>query len=170
MVQKYSDLRVLEIFFKEPTTIHFVREISRKINLAPPSVKIIINRLLDQDLIMPKNSKPFNGYVANRENDSFFFHKKAFNLLGLEALKNLIVEFIHPLAIVLFGSYSRGEDVESSDIDLLIISRVKKQPIISEMEKKLGRKINIMFVKDLSDLDDSISNKIYNGIVLQGEI
>jgi len=170
MIQKYSDMRVLEVFFKEPTTTHFIREISREIKLAPTSVRIIIDNLSKQGLIKQKKSKPFDGYVADRENDAFLFYKKSYNLLSLYELKNLIAESIHPKAITLFGSYSRGEDVETSDIDILVISKVKKEIKVLDMEKKLKRKINIMIVENLKKLDSLIINKIYNGIVFYGEI
>jgi len=170
MIQKYSDLRVLEVFFKEPTETHFIREIGRKINLAPTSVKIIINNLLKQKFINIKKAKPFNGYVANRENDEFLFFKKTYNLMKLYELNNLIIQEIHPKAIVLFGSYSKGEDIETSDIDILIISKVKKELNFPDIEKKLKRKINIMIIENLKKLEPQIIKKIYNGIVVYGEI
>ena len=170
MIQKYSDLRVLEVFFKEPTTIHFIREIGREIKLAPTSVRIIISNLLKQELIKSKKSKPFKGYIANRENDAFLFYKKAYNLLSLYELKNLITDSLHPKSITLFGSYSRGEDVETSDIDILIVSNVKKELNFPNIEKKLKRKINIMVIESLKELDPLIIKKIYNGIMLYGEI
>jgi len=39
MEQKSSYIKVLKIFFVEPTTIHFIKEISRKIKLAPTSTR-----------------------------------------------------------------------------------------------------------------------------------
>ncbi len=170
MIQKYSDLRVLEVFFKEPTATHFIREISREIKLSPPSVKIMIDNLIKSELIISKKSKPFNGYVANRDNEDFLFYKRAYNLMSLYNLKKMIVEAIHPKSIILFGSYSRGEDIETSDIDILIISKVKKDLNLETIEKKLKRKINIMIVEDIKDLEKSIIKKIHNGIVLSGEI
>jgi len=170
MLQKYSDLRVLEVFFKEPTEIHFIREISRKINLAPTSVKIIINNLLKQGFISIKKARPFNGYIANRENEEFLFFKRTYNLMTLYELNNLITQELHPKAIVLFGSYSSGEDIETSDIDILIISKVKKELNFPDIEKKLKREINIMILKDLKKLEPQIIKKIYNGIIVYGEI
>lgn len=170
MIQKYSDLRVLEVFFKEPTTTHFIREISREIKLSPPSVKIMIDNLIKSELITPKKSKPFNGYVANRDNDDFLFYKRVYNLMSLYNLKKMIIESIHPKSIVLFGSYSRGEDIETSDIDILIISKVKKDINLGSIEKKLKRSINIMIIDDLKRLDKLIIKKVYNGMVLSGEI
>jgi predicted nucleotidyltransferase len=170
MKQKYSDLRVLELFFKKPTTIHFIREISREINLATTSVKKIIDNLIKQELIKPRISKPFNGYIANRDNDFFIFYKRFHNLLGLYELKDKLIEFLSPKSITLFGSYSRGEDIEESDIDILIISKIKKEINLSNLENKLKRKINIMIIDDLKKLDSIMIKKIYNGINLYGEV
>ena len=165
MIQKYSDLRVLEVFFKEPTSTHFIREISREIKLAPTSVRIIVDNLSKQELIKSKKSKPFDGYAANRENDAFLFYKRACNILSLYELRDLIIEAIHPSSIALFGSYSRGEDVETSDIDILVISKIKKELKFPELEKKLKRKINIMVVESLKKLDSLIIKKIYNILI-----
>ena len=52
MIQKSSELKVLEVFFKEPTNIHFIREIGRKIKLAPTSVKNNVKELLKMELIV----------------------------------------------------------------------------------------------------------------------
>jgi DNA-binding MarR family transcriptional regulator len=46
MVQKCSLIKVSEVFFAEPTTTHFIKEISKKINLAPTSVRKNIKDLL----------------------------------------------------------------------------------------------------------------------------
>ncbi len=170
MIQKCSLLKVLEVFFKEPTNIHFIREIGREIDLAATSTKNNINQLLKEGLIIEKKSKPFNGYVANRDNEDFIFYKKAYNLFSLNKLKKILNEELHPKSIVLFGSYSRGEDIESSDIDLLIISKVKKQIELESLEKELNRKISIMILEDINKLEENIIKKIYNGIVLSGEI
>ena len=170
MIQKSSLFKVLEVFFKEPTNLHFIREISREIDLAATSTKNNLNQLLKEGLIVEKKSKPFNGYVANRENEDFLFYKRTYNLFSLNKLKKILIEELHPRAIVLFGSYSRGEDIESSDIDLFILSKVKKPIKLESLEKELNRKINIMILEDINKLEENILKKIYNGIVLSGEI
>jgi uncharacterized protein len=42
----------------------------------------------------------------------------------------------HPLKIVLFGSYARHEEVEDSDIDILIIARTDQRPVDRFVEVK----------------------------------
>ncbi|MCF7910785.1 nucleotidyltransferase domain-containing protein [Candidatus Pacearchaeota archaeon] len=168
MVQKCSYLKVLEIFLVEPRNIHFIKEISKKINLAHTSVRNNIQLLLKEKLIVKKKSKPFDGYVANRDNENFIWYKRAYNLTSLKELVNSITEICYPKSISLFGSYSLGEDIESSDIDLLVISKIKKDFDLSNFEKLLKRKINIIFVKSLSELDSKLKNKVLNGFVLYG--
>ena len=168
MVQKCTYLKVLEMFFIEPTRIHFIKEISKRIDLSPTSVRNHMRELLSQKLIKIKRNKPFDGFVANRENDDFIFYKRIYNLYSLKELTRYLVNLYWPKIIVLFGSYSRGEDIEESDIDLLVITKVKKEPDLKRFEKKLKRKINLLVIDRIERLDENIRKKIYNGIVLHG--
>jgi len=168
MEQKCSYLKVSEIFFIEPTTTHFIKEISRKINLAPTSVRNHIKDLLAKNLIKKKKAKPFNGLVANRENEDFIFYKRVYNLYSLKQLTDFLISTFWPKLIVVFGSYTKGEDIEKSDIDILIISKTKKEINLERFEKNLKRKINLLIVEKLEKLDKNIIKKIYNGTVLYG--
>jgi len=168
MIQKCSNLKVLEVFFQEPTTIQFIREIGRKIKLAPTSVKKNMDALLEMNLIKEEKSKPFNGFIANRDNGRFLHLKRTYNLYTLYDLKEKINATLHPRLIVVFGSYCLGEDVEESDLDVLIISKVKKEIDLKKIEKNIKREINLIFVKSLNELDENIQKKVMNGFVLQG--
>jgi predicted nucleotidyltransferase/predicted transcriptional regulator len=170
MVQLCSRMKVLSIFFKEPTKIHFIKEISKRINLAPTSVRKYIKEFLKEGIIIKKESSPFNGFVANRESDDFIYYKRIYNIYSLKKLVAAIVSTNYPKAIVLFGSYSRGEDIESSDIDLVIISKSKLNIDLTPFEKELEREINIIKIDSLNKLDNRIIKKINNGIVLYGEV
>lgn len=170
MVQKCSRLKVLEVFFEEPTRIHFIREISRKISLAQTSVRNHIRDLKKQKLIIDKNAKPFNGLVANREYQYFIDLKQAYNLYSLIELKNELIEILGPKAIILFGSYQKGEDIEKSDIDLVIVSKVKKDLRLKKYEKKLKRRIHLTFVRDVEKIDKNLKENIKNGWAIYGEI
>jgi predicted nucleotidyltransferase len=168
MIQKCSLLNVLEVFFQEPTTIHFIREIARKINLAQTSTRNHIQTLLKENLIFKKESKPFDGFIANRDSDKFKHFKQAYNFYSLYDLKQRIAEEIYPKQIILFGSYLRGEDIESSDIDLVVISKVKKNIELQDLEKRLKREINLLFVEKTSELSESVQENLKRGHIIYG--
>jgi len=167
MVQKSSYTKTLEVFFQEPTKMHFIKEISKTLKIAHTSIRNNIKQLLKENLIIPKESRPFSGYTANRENSEFIFLKKAYNLSSLFELKEYLEKTIYPKLVVVFGSYSLGEDIETSDIDLLVISKYKKFEL-KKFEKKLNREINLLIVENLNKLEKPILNKIYNGFVICG--
>jgi predicted nucleotidyltransferase len=167
MVQKSSYEKTLEIFFTEPTNIHFIKEISRKTKIAPTSIRKNIGLLLKENLITRKEAKPFSGYVANRNNEKFIFFKKIYNLSTLYELTEYIKTNVFPPLFLVFGSYSIGEDIENSDIDLFMVSKSKKIDV-KKFEKKLKREINLLVVDNLNKIEKPLLNKIYNGIVLCG--
>lgn len=169
-ILKESLWKVFDIFVEEPLRIHYVKEISRKINLAPTSVKKHVQKLKKQNLITEKQGERFLGYVANRENENFLFYKKISNIIKIKesGLLDFLASSLYPQAIVLYGSYLRGEDIEDSDIDLFISSKSQKILEIEKFEKILKRKIHILIEKDIKKLASELKSEIINGLVLYG--
>ena len=69
--------------------------------------------------------------------------------------------------IILFGSYSRGEDIENSDIDIAIISNKKLNLDLEKYKRFLNRVINIHEI-NLNKISSEFLFNLYNGIVLGG--
>ena len=113
---------------------------------------------------------------ANQENWMFKRAKIVYNLNFI--YQSGLVEFLNqsynnPKAIILFGSFRKGEDTSSSDIDIAIESDVAKDykvlglMALSDFEKVIGRSIQIHEFNRKS-IDDGLFNNIANGIVLMG--
>jgi predicted nucleotidyltransferase len=166
IIQKCSLWKVIEIFFIEPTKVHFIKEISRKINLAPTSIRLHLKTLIQEGLIKEAKFEPFNGYMAVRENQEFIFEKKIANLIFIKS-SGLIEELKEKYAksIIMFGSYDKGEDIETSDIDLFIDAKPFKLNL-ERAEKDLKRKIHVIFKEEVSK---SLSSTINQGTILFGE-
>jgi predicted nucleotidyltransferase len=166
IVQKCSLWNVAEIFFIEPTKVHFIKEISRKINLAPTSVKKHVQVLSQEGIIEEVKSEPFRGYKSKRENPEFIFHKKIANLILLK--NSRLIEKLkekYPKSIILFGSYDKGEDIESSDIDLFVdYKKIEFAP--KHFEECLKRKIHLIFKEEANK---SLIKSINQGTILFGE-
>ena len=166
IIQKSSLWKVAEIFFIEPTKVHFIKEISRKVSLAPTSVRTHLKNLISEGMIQEVESEPFRGYRAVRENSEFIFEKKIANLILLKSSK-LIEELNekYPKSIILFGSYDKGEDVETSDIDLFVDSKSIKFNK-ENFERYLNRKIHLIF---RDQVDKSLLESVNQGTILSGE-
>ena len=85
-----------------------------------------------------------------------------------------LVEFLHDklpeATIILFGSYSLGEDLYSSDIDIAIIGSSERKIDVSSYEKILHRKIVIQFYDKMGEIHKNLKESILNGIVLKGSV
>lgn len=173
MLQKCSVLKVAGIFFTEPTSNHYLVEISRKASLAHTSTKKHLLYLKKQSIIVETNERRgkrnFPIYKSNLDSHSYKRDKKTYNLLMLE--KSGLIEFIKdkfmPRSIVLFGSYQKGEDIENSDIDLFV--ECKKESLnLSKFIQKLKRNVQLHFKDNFKKYPSELKNNIINGVVLDG--
>ena len=89
------------------------------------------------------------------------------NKIAETGLIDFLEKELNPKAIVLFGSVQKGIYTKNSDIDLFIQGE-EKDINISEFEKKLKRKIQLFFSKNLSKLSDGLRNNIINGYTISG--
>ncbi len=146
-----------------------MRELSRRTKIAQPSIIAHLKALVDEGLIIKEKKGIYPAFRANRDNNMFKLYKK-FDLL-YKLHQSGLLEYIYdgcvPDAIVLFGSASRGEDVEESDIDLFVQAPEKKL-ILRKYEKLLNRKIALFFKEDFSKLSTELKNNILNGTALKG--
>ena len=112
-------------------------------------------------------------YSADRSSKQFLIEKKLFNIKSLHSSKlidYIINEYDDP-SIVIFGSFSKGEDIEGSDIDIFVESSRKDIKIPESYEKKLKRNIHLFLYKKISDVKNKeLANNIMNGVTLNGFI
>lgn len=171
MLQKYSIYLISGIFFKEPTTEHYLMEISRKTKIAHTSVKKHLETLTELNIIEKtiklQGTRKYPIFKAKINNENYKQYKKIHNIEELTELIKFLKEKLMPKTIVLFGSYSRGEDIEDSDIDLFIESK-KENLDLKKFEKKLSRKIQLHFNESFKKYPSELKNNIINGIIMQG--
>lgn len=174
MLKKDNTFKVLGVFFDDPVPagIGFqLREISRKIRLAPKSVKNYLEELEKEKLVIKKRHRPhqYPVYYANREDEYFKYLKRLNTLREIKesGLLDYLGEKCLPDVIILFGSASKGEDIKESDIDIFVQSEEKKIDL-SKYEKELKRKINLFFEKNFDRLSEELKKNIINGDKLKG--
>jgi len=72
--------------------------------------------------------------------------------------------------IILFGSYARGEDIITSDIDIAVIGRKEKEVDVELYEKALERQIRINFYASFHKIHKHLKENLCNGILLAGGV
>ena len=145
-----SLLKVLEYFLKNPTTRISYTSLRKKIKIAKATLTKHLKFLLDNNFIKVERIGLNKLYELNRANQIIRQFKILDNLMNLNEIKEL--EEKYDIEVYLYGSASRGEDTETSDIDLLIIGEIDKEKIISDinnMSKKIKRAIKFVIFSPL---------------------
>ena len=161
--------RIKEYFFMNPTAKLRVRQMERELKLPLPSVIRYTKELVKDGMLNKAVISGVAFYTADRAYKRFLVKKQLFNIGSLyesKLIDSLVLKYSNP-AIVLFGSYSKGEDIEGSDIDLYIETPSKTTIELDEFEKKLQRKIQLFIYKNIRQVKNKeLANNILNGIVL----
>ena len=173
MRTKDIKIKILHYFFFHPTQRLRVRHIEKKVNVALPSAIRYSQELTKESLLKKTEIENVNLYSANRASKEFLLEKKLYNiklLYNLGIIEYIINEYSNPI-IIMFGSFSKGEDIETSDIDLYIESPIKQSIDLTNFEKKIKRHIQLFVHKDITEIkNNELMNNILNGIVLNGFI
>lgn len=150
------------------------RQIAKYLGVSPPAVMKALPLLEKENQVKIKQDKESKRWAIelNRENHFVMQLKRADNLKMV--YESRLVDFLEKKfaggTIILFGSYSRGDDVINSDIDVAIIGRKDKIIDLTYYEKILERKININFYNSFKNIHKSLKENLCNGILLVGGI
>lgn len=167
MLIESNTQKFLSIIFKYPTKGLTLRKIARLIKVSPPTASSLAKKLEKKDLIRIKKEKVQYKVFGKLENEYFKNLKRIYNLFSLLDLTDFLVKKFKPNAVVVFGSYSKGEDVEDSDIDIFIDSITKKKVNLEKFEKQLERGIHL-HIKDIRKIPEELRKNIINGMLLYG--
>ena len=168
--------KVIEIFFKYTEKEFSLSDLAKESGVAKANIGNILNEFNESGLITIEKLSKIWRIKANQENWFFVKGKIVYNLNFIYQsgiVKFLADYFNNPKSIILFGSFRKGEDISSSDIDIAIESdSIKEYETIglrelSEFEKVIGKKIQLhLFNRE--NVDINLFNNIANGIVLLG--
>lgn len=176
MSKKIDNLTILKFFIDEPNRRFHIRELSKLTKLAPTTVTNYLNDFKNKGFLEEKKERNYILYRANAENRSYNDLKLYYNIKKIRdsgLIDFLIDELNHPQAISLFGSFRKSENLPSSDIDLFILSPIKKELNLNLFEKKLNHNIQL-FINSKKEFDlmkknnKELLNNILNGIVIEG--
>ena len=160
----------LRLFFEDCYRRINVREYSRLMKISPPTASKILFELNKEGLLLIEKDRNYIFYYANKNNKMFIDLSRIYWNVRLNNLVDFLNKNLTNPAIILFGSLSKAETKNDSDIDICIIGH-KKELNIKNFEDNLKRKIQLFFFSSIEDIKNKeLANNIINGYILEGRL
>ena len=168
---KNNTYKILELFIEFPAKDFSVRGLARNLKLSHATVLKYIADLEKLSLIKKKETTLYPTYFAYSESQKYKFYKR--NWIFFKINESVLIEYIQkeslPSSIILFGSGAKATFTEKSDIDIFVEANETKLDL-PKYEKKLNRKINLLFEQNINNLSKELRNNIINGVIFYGFI
>lgn len=162
-------LSLLALKIGEPLNL---RKIASLLKVSPTAVSKSLKLLEKSKFITLKKYNNSFMIELNIFNDKIIEFKRIENLRLI--YESSIVDFLKekfPAAtIILFGSFSWGEDTKNSDIDIAIIHSKEREVNLEKYEKIFEKRIFLHFYKDFKSINKNLLENILNGITIKGGI
>ena len=175
-----SAIRIANLFFDFPTKEFTLNETCASTGTSKTTAKKIVESFIQQGLITRKTIGKLWLLSANTKSKSFIRSKIVHNLgliLHVGFTGNTLIDFIrqrYPQAksIILFGSYRKGDNTETSDLDIAVeVAGNKDLEIVKFTSFNLGYRKNVLVNIHLfarKNVNLNVFSNIANGIVLDG--
>lgn len=145
-----SQLRrsLLTHYFTHPHEKYYLREIAVLLNLDPGNLSKEIRKLLDEGLLELEQKGKVKFYHLNRHYPLYEeLRQIIFKTGGIEGSLRKIFEELPKVELAfIYGSYARGEERASSDVDVIVVGNPDRKQLTSRirtLESRLQREINL---------------------------
>ena len=157
-------------FFEDCYSRIGVREYARLMLITPPTASSLLKTYEKEGLLLKEKDRNYILFYANNDSNAFIILSRLYWQHVLSELTSYIeANTINP-TVILFGSLSKGEAKQDSDIDIAIFAS-KKTLDFAVFEKKLKRKIQIFWHISINEIGSKeLANSIINGHILAGRI
>ena len=166
---------ILELFFNYPTKQWHFKEIKSNVPIADNKISRWLKRFVSDELILRNKEKgkmPY--YVSNHESPNYRNKKRIFALNNFYAsgFLNHLSSLKNAKTVILFGSFTRWDWYDASDIDLFIYGNADDLEI-GKYESKLKRDIQLFTCKNRKELNKfnaGLIKNIIKGDLIKGDI
>ena len=166
--------KILRLLFVKAGISLNALNIAKILGVSQPAVMKSLPYLEKENLIKIQQDKESKRWSIelNGENYKVMQLKRADNLKLIyeSGLADFLEKEFAGATIILFGSYSRGDDTIKSDIDFAVIGRKDKLIDLEKFEKIFEREININFYESFKNIHKNLKENLFNGIILAGGI
>ena len=156
-------IQILKVLFLNQTQEYYLHELADQAGVSASTALRELNKIRILNLVTKLSQGHITYYRINRNCIIFEDLKQIF--LKFELTDEIISQELGSFNIkyaLIYGSFARGTETETSDMDLLIIGDVSRDSIlnsVSELESKIGREINFILWTE-KEFKEKIKEKI----------
>jgi len=123
--------KLLCYFLKHPTTGIYAEKLLKEVKMAKKSLFDSLAKLEGEGYLISQHFGRTKSYSLNREDPRV---KQLKRLLIVSELMPKLKELKGSVEIYIYGSTARGEDTETSDIDLLVIGKIEREKLMQVLK------------------------------------
>jgi predicted nucleotidyltransferase/biotin operon repressor len=170
--------KTLVWYYSFPNAELGLSDLAREVGMSKTTANKIVERLMKEGFLVRKVYGKTWSISCDKSHPYNIIRKVPFNLSGvLEAYsggmrKSILKVEPNPIAVVLFGSYSKGDDNDKSDIDIAVEvigdkNMTMELGSISEFGYRKNVAINL-HIFSRKTVDPNLFANIVNGMVIEG--
>ena len=173
--ERNASLRVATWFFSFPNKEMSLNDLAENVEISKTTAKKIVNFFVEKGFLKKEILGKTWRLTCNQQHSDNVRIKIPFNLLTI--YESNILDKIHEIvpnsrAIILFGSYRKGDDTEESDVDIAVEVLDNKEVKIVDLGKidiNYRKKVQVnLHVFSRNKIDLNLFSNIANGIILEG--
>ena len=174
--RKFAGFKLLEFFLFNPGKEFHLKEIARRANLSPSTVKFYGELFLKFKILEERKAGNQRFFRLNSED---YLIKRLKTTYGALLIKSLFLEEIAPdaLTIAAYGGFVRGEFDRNSDLDVLVIGDEKALVMekLRQKEEQAGLEIEVsiypfhVWDKMKKESNPFVRSVLENHIIIKGE-
>jgi predicted nucleotidyltransferase len=167
--------KLLAYAFTHPNENYYVRELAALIDEDPGNLSRELIRLEHEGLFTSFTRGRARFYSLDRKYPLFKELKSiVFKTVGVEgSLKELVMRFNGIALAFIHGSYAKGKEKKTSDVDLVIVGEFDLNKFTREvrtLEGRLSREINFVHYSERDFATESAKDGGFLNLVLKGKV
>ena len=165
--------QILRRFFARPGAVHHVRELAREIGRSATIVGQELDRLEATGILTSERIGRARRYRVNERSPiASEIRSLVQKTIGIEArLQEALADVPGIEEAFLYGSYARGDERATSDLDLFVIGPVDQERLseqLAAVEREIGREVNVASYEQtelerLRDGGDLFTQRVLDG-------
>lgn len=159
--------KILDFLLWKTVGQFYEKEISEGSGVSKSAVNVVMEELVENEWVSFVKKGRLNLYQVNITSAKVKGYKRSIAIRKLEKLRKYLVDKVEKL--ILFGSAARGEDIEMSDLDLLIVSLTSIR--LGDIKKYFpeGRKVQLLIKTPDEFRDLRRKNTVLYEAIVKGE-